>query len=58
MKSLFGRFKEQYESETGLKVQWSNLDKEGNLTVGIVDKAGNERFWLHVVERNGEIIWF
>ena len=58
MISLLGRFKEKYESETDFKVSWSNLDKEGNLTVGIVDKAGNEKFWLHIGEVNGEIIWY
>lgn len=58
MSSLLGRFKEIYEGGTDFKVSWSNLDKDGNLTVGIVDKEGNEKFWLHVVERNGEIQWF
>lgn len=58
MSSLLGRFKESYENGTGFKVSWSNLDKDGNLTVGIADKEGNERFWLHVVERDGEIVWF
>lgn len=58
MSSLLGRFKEKYERETDFKVSWSNLDKEGNLTVGIVDKAGNKKFWLHIAEHNGEIIWY
>ena len=58
MCSLLGRFKEIYENGTGFKVSWSNLDDEGNLIVGIVDKLGNEEFFLHVVERNGQIEWF
>ncbi|MBS6501853.1 MAG: hypothetical protein KH415_09510 [Clostridium sp.] len=58
MNSLLGRFKEVYENGTGFKVSWSKLDKDGRLTVGIVDKEGYERFWLHVVERNGQIEWY
>lgn len=58
MNSLLGRFKEIYENGTGFKVSWSKLDKGGNLTVGIVDKEGYEKFWLHVVERNGQIEWY
>lgn len=58
MNSLLGRFKEIYENGTGFKVSWSKLDKDGNLTVGIADKEGYERFWLHVVERNGQIEWY
>ena len=58
MKSLLGRFKEIYENGTEFKVSWSNLDKDGNLTVGIVDQEGKEMFWLHVVERNGQIEWY
>ena len=58
MSSLLGRFKEIYENGTDFKVSWSNLDQEGNLTVGIIDNEGNEKFWLHVVERNGQIEWF
>lgn len=58
MNSLLGRFKGIYENGTGFKVSWSKLDKDGNLTVGIVDKEGYERFWLHVVERNGQIEWY
>lgn len=58
MNSLLGRFKEIYENGTDFKVSWSKLDKDGRLTVGIVDKEGYERFWLHVVERNGQIEWY
>ena len=58
MSSLLRRFKNKYENGVDFKVSWSQLDKDGNLTVGIVDKEGKEKFWLHVVEKNGEIIWF
>lgn len=58
MKSLLGRFKKIYESETGFKVSWSNIDKDGNLTVGISDDKGTDKFWMHVIEHNGEIIWY
>lgn len=58
-KSLLGRFKEIYESGTGYKVQASNLDANGHLKVKILDKDGNYKFWLHVVEReNGQIEWY
>lgn len=56
-KSLLARFKKQFEEGTEYKVSWSNLDKNGNLTVGIVDSKGKES-WLHVVERNGQIEWY
>lgn len=59
MSSLLGRFKEKYEKETDFKVSWSNLDKESNLTVGIVDAAGKELFYLNVREYpNGDIYWY
>lgn len=58
-KSLLARFKEIYEKGTGLKVTRSNLDKNGNLTVGIVNSEGKELFYLNVREYpNGEIYWF
>lgn len=57
-KSLLARFKEIYEKETRLRVTRSNLDKDGNLTVGIVNSEGKELFWLHVVERDGQIEWY
>lgn len=57
-KSLLVRFKKIYEEETGLRVTRSNLDKDGNLTVGIVNAQGKELFWLHVTERNGQIYWY
>lgn len=57
--SLLARFKKQFEEGTDFKVFWSNLDKEGNLTVGIVDSEGKDKGWLHVVEKdNGEIYWY
>ncbi|MGG7058425.1 hypothetical protein ACQPUZ_09025 [Clostridium tertium] len=58
MSSLLGRFKEKYESGSDFKVSWSNLDKEENLTVEIVDKKGNEKFCPYIEEFNGEIIWY
>lgn len=58
MNSLLVRFKKQFEEGTNYKVSWSNLDKEGNLTVGIVDYEGKEG-WLHVKEKpNGQIEWY
>lgn len=58
-KSLLARFKKQFEEETEYKVFWSNLDKEGNLTVGFVDSKGKDKGWLHVKEYpNGDIYWF
>lgn len=59
MSSLLGRFKKEYEEGTGLKVSWSRLDKNGNLTVGIVNADGKELFWLNVREYpNGEVYWY
>lgn len=57
-KSLLARFKKIYEEGTGLRVTRSNLDKDGNLTVGIVNSEGKELFWLNVVERDGQIEWY
>lgn len=57
-KSLLARFKKIYEEGTGLRVTRSNLDKNGNLTVGIVNSEGKELFWLHVIERDGQIEWY
>lgn len=57
-KSLLVRFKKIYEEGTGLRVTRSNLDKNGNLTVGIVNSEGKELFWLHVVEHDGQIEWY
>ncbi len=57
--SLLERFKKIYEERTNNKVSWSNLDKEGNLTVGIVDSKGEDKGWLHVKEyENGDIYWY
>lgn len=57
--SLYSRFKKEYEEGTNLKIAWSNIDKDGNLTVGIKDKEGNERFYLNVTENEkGQIIWY
>ena len=59
MSSLLARFKKIYEEGTGYKVSWSKVDKDGNLTVGIVNAAGEEQFYLNVREYpNGEIYWF
>lgn len=59
MNSLLARFKRIYEGNTSYKVSWSNLDKDGNLTVGIVNAAGEEISWLNVREYpNGDIYWF
>lgn len=59
MSSLLVRFKKIYEECTSYKVSWSKLDEKGNLTVGIVNAAGEEQFWLNVREyTNGEIYWF
>lgn len=59
MNSLLERFKKQFEEGTSYKVSWSNLDKDGNLTVGIVNAAGEEQSYLNVREYpNGEIYWF
>lgn len=56
--SLLTRFKEIYEAGTGYKVSSSNLDKGRNLIVEISNKEGKVKFWLHVVERDGQIEWF
>lgn len=59
MNSLLARFKKIYEEGTNYKVAWSNLDKDGNLTVGIVNAVGEEQFYLNVREYpNGEVYWF
>lgn len=55
-KSLLGRFKEIYESNTDFKVVASNLDSNGNLTVDV--RNGDFETWLHVKERDGQIIWW
>lgn len=55
-KSLLGKFKELYESNTDSKVVASNLDANGNLTVNV--KSGDFETWLHVKEINGQIIWW
>lgn len=59
MSSLLVRFKKIYEEGTSYKVSWSNLDRNGNLTVGIVNTVGEEMLWLNVREYpNGEVYWF
>ena len=56
---LLSRFKSIYERNTSYKVSWSKLDKDNNLTVGIVNAAGKELFILNVREYpNGQIYWF
>ena len=59
MSSLLERFKKIYEEGTSYKVSWSKVDEAGNLTVGIVNAAGEEQFKLNVREySNGEIYWY
>jgi len=59
MNSLLARFKKIYEEGTSYKVSWSKVDENNNLTVGIVNAAGEEQFYLNVREyHNGEIYWF
>ena len=59
MSSLLARFKKIYEEGTSYKVSWSKVDENNNLTVGIVNVAGKELFYLNVREHpNGEIYWF
>ena len=57
---LLLRFKRIYEESTSYKVSWSKLDLDNNnLTVGIVNAAGEEIFILNVREYpNGQIYWF
>ena len=59
MSSLLERFKKIYEEGTNYKVSWSRTDEAGNLTVGIVNAAGEELFRLTVKEYpNGEVYWY
>ena len=59
MSSLLEKFKKIYEKETDYKVSWSKVDENNNLTVGIVNAAGEEQFYLNVREYpNGDIYWF
>ncbi|WP_308779553.1 hypothetical protein [uncultured Clostridium sp.] len=59
MSSLLERFKKIYEEGTSYKVSWSKVDEAGNLTVGIVNAAGEEQFYLNVREYpTGEIYWY
>ena len=59
MNSLLERFKKIYEEGTSYKVSWSKVDEAGNLTVGIVNAAGEEQFYLNVREYpTGEIYWY
>ena len=59
MNSLLARFKKQFEEGTEYKVSWSKVDENNNLTVGIVNAAGEEQFYLNVREYpNGEIYWY
>ena len=56
---LLSRFKAIYEESTSYKVSWSKMDQDNNLTVGIVNAAGEEIFILNVREYpNGQIYWF
>ena len=59
MNSLLARFKKQFEEGTEYKVSWSKVDENNNLTVGLVNAAGEEQFYLNVREYpNGEIYWY
>ncbi|MDU7363907.1 hypothetical protein [Clostridium sp.] len=58
MNDLLNRFRKIYEEGTGLKVSWSKVDKDNNLTVGIVNGEGKEVFWLNVKEIDNEIVWW
>lgn len=56
---LLERFKKIYEEGTNNKVSWSKVDENNNLTVGIVNAAGEQQFYLNVREYpNGDIYWF
>ena len=58
-KILLERFKKIYEKGTNYKVSWNKIDEAGNLTVGIVNAAGEELFRLTVKEYpNGEVYWY
>ena len=58
MRSLLGRFREEYITGTDLHIAWSYLSKNGKLTVGIANKTGKELFSLKVREYpNGAIYW-
>ncbi|MGN0027591.1 MAG: hypothetical protein ACI33I_11420 [Clostridium sp.] len=59
MSDLLERFKKIYEEGTSYKVSWSKVDEAGNLTVGIVNAAGEEQFYLNVREYpTGVIYWY
>ena len=59
MSNLLDRFKREYEEGTDYKVSWSKIDENNNLTVGIINAAGEEQFYLNVREyENGDIYWF
>ena len=58
MNDLLNRFRKIYEEGTGLKVSWSKIDKDNNLTVGIVNSEGKELFWLNVKEIDNEVVWW
>ena len=59
MSDLLERFKKIYEEGTSYKVSWSKVDEAGNLTVGIVNAAGEEQFYLNVRELPiGVIYWY
>lgn len=58
MNDLFYRFKRIYEKNTNYKVSWNKVDKNNNLTVGIVDSQDKELFWLNVKEIDNEIVWW
>lgn len=59
-KSLFKEFKEIYFSEfKTLEIAWSELDRNGNLNVGIRDKNTKKIFFLHIrKDEKGNIYWY
>lgn len=57
MDDLFEKFKEKYEANTDMKVKKSKTIN-GILTVKVFNKCGEYLFWLHVIKRNGEIVWY
>lgn len=60
-KTLLSKFKDTYLNEFKDKeISWTNLDKDGNLTVGIRCKVSKEeKFYLNVREYpNGDIYWY
>lgn len=57
MNDLFERFKKKYEAGTDMKVKKDKI-RNGVLTVKVFSNNGKYLFWLHVIEKNGEINWY